>query len=236
MIPVKVQCDCGQRYAFDVEPVHGRVPAPVTCPACGTDGTSAANAVLAQILSAQAIAAPAGGARLSAPTPVAVSIAPSTPPASSIAQAPASRPAQPPPLPSVRKTKRGRDGWSTEESSFNKLGTYITVGPSLLAALVAWGIFGIDVPTNILCVVVGVCGLIGGAINIAGRGPLLAGAFIGLVLALGGYGAVYWWVHDRQRAYKFELAIAFAVGAAPGFLLQFLLQHMLRKRAPQHKT
>jgi hypothetical protein len=48
MVPVTIQCGCGQRYAFDVEPVDGRMPSAVTCPSCGADGTGAANAALAQ--------------------------------------------------------------------------------------------------------------------------------------------------------------------------------------------
>jgi hypothetical protein len=35
MTPIKIQCGCGQRYAFDVEPVHGRMPSPVARPVCG---------------------------------------------------------------------------------------------------------------------------------------------------------------------------------------------------------
>jgi hypothetical protein len=47
MIPVKIQCGCGQRYAFDVEPFCGRMPFTVACPVCGADGTGAANEVIA---------------------------------------------------------------------------------------------------------------------------------------------------------------------------------------------
>jgi hypothetical protein len=47
MIPIKIQCGCGQRYAFDIEPFCGRMPFPVACPVCGADGTSAANEVIA---------------------------------------------------------------------------------------------------------------------------------------------------------------------------------------------
>ena len=50
MIPIKIQCECGQRYAFDAEPVAGRLAATVNCPVCGADGTGAANAVIAQTL------------------------------------------------------------------------------------------------------------------------------------------------------------------------------------------
>lgn len=50
MIPVKIQCGCGQKYAFEVEPVNGQMAATVACPVCGMDGTAAANQVLAQTL------------------------------------------------------------------------------------------------------------------------------------------------------------------------------------------
>ncbi len=93
------------------------------------------------------------------------------------------------------------------------------------------GMFGIQIPPATLAVVVGICGLVGGAINIAGRGPLIAGAFVGLVMALGGYMAVYWWIEGKESVRKFTVAIALIAGAIPGFLLQYLLQLMLRKRA-----
>ena len=65
--------------------------------------------------------------------------------------------------------------------------------PSIFAALATWGLFGIEIPVMILCIIVGVCGLVGGVINLLGRGPVWAGALIGLLMALGGYGAVSWW-------------------------------------------
>jgi len=70
MVPVKVECDCGQHYAFDVEPVNGRMPTTIGCPGCGADGTDAANHSIAQTLSAAA-PAPATIAYALAPTPVA---------------------------------------------------------------------------------------------------------------------------------------------------------------------
>lgn len=54
MIPVKVQCECGQKYSFEVEPVNGLMPSLVTCPSCGVDGTVAANAIIAQQLAIKA--------------------------------------------------------------------------------------------------------------------------------------------------------------------------------------
>ena len=50
MIPVKIQCSCGQRYAFEVEPVCGRMSSLVCCPVCGCDGTSVANEIIAYSL------------------------------------------------------------------------------------------------------------------------------------------------------------------------------------------
>ena len=59
MIPIKIQCGCGQKYGFDVEPVQGRLPSPVACPSCGADGTTAANEIIAQSAPLAAAAAPA---------------------------------------------------------------------------------------------------------------------------------------------------------------------------------
>ena len=66
MMTVKVQCGCGQRYAFDVEPVGGRMPSTIACPVCGADGTGAANEIIAQSLPPPP-PAPVGGIRLARP-------------------------------------------------------------------------------------------------------------------------------------------------------------------------
>jgi len=50
MVPVKIICHCGQKYAFDVQPVNGQMPVSVTCPACGRDGTIAANESIRKML------------------------------------------------------------------------------------------------------------------------------------------------------------------------------------------
>jgi len=83
---LKVACDCGQKYAFDVEPVDGRMPTRVNCPACGTDGTETANDLLVQqfpnqqpSLPVAALARPpaaGGGLRINMPPPAS---APATP-------------------------------------------------------------------------------------------------------------------------------------------------------------
>jgi hypothetical protein len=50
---IKLNCPCGTRFSFDVEPVNGQMPFTVACPTCGADGTPAGNAVLMQTVSAQ---------------------------------------------------------------------------------------------------------------------------------------------------------------------------------------
>jgi len=69
MVSVKIQCPCGQRYAFDVEPVNGIMPSPIACPACGADGTASANdcisrqhSVVAEAVAASSPSAPAATA------------------------------------------------------------------------------------------------------------------------------------------------------------------------------
>jgi hypothetical protein len=49
MVSLKIECGCGQHYAFEVEPVMGRMPGPVTCPACGADGTATANEMISNM-------------------------------------------------------------------------------------------------------------------------------------------------------------------------------------------
>jgi DNA repair exonuclease SbcCD ATPase subunit len=50
LIPIKIVCHCGQKYAFDVQPVNGRMPVAVNCPVCGRDGTIAANESIRKML------------------------------------------------------------------------------------------------------------------------------------------------------------------------------------------
>ncbi|MEP6663188.1 MAG: hypothetical protein ABJC04_05930 [Verrucomicrobiota bacterium] len=65
---LKLLCDCGQKYAFDVEPVNGQMPFVVNCPSCGIDGTGEANQMLTQAApSASSSFKPANGLRLNAP-------------------------------------------------------------------------------------------------------------------------------------------------------------------------
>src|SRR6185295_19804362 len=66
MMEVKIQCDCGSKFKFDVEPVNGMMPGPVHCPTCNADATVAANVVISQNRQAALTAPvpPTGGIRL----------------------------------------------------------------------------------------------------------------------------------------------------------------------------
>src|SRR3954468_12703041 len=77
---IKVLCPCGAKFRFEVEPVRGRMPAPVQCPTCGADATELANVAIAQQIAA-------------APPPVAIIAAPIQAPTASV---------PPPPVPTAR--------------------------------------------------------------------------------------------------------------------------------------
>lgn len=65
---VKILCDCGTKFAFDIEPVHGQMPAPVFCPACATDRTAQANQVIAEHTATQPAPQPAATVVAAAPS------------------------------------------------------------------------------------------------------------------------------------------------------------------------
>lgn len=56
---IKIQCSCGTKFSFDVEPVDGKMPAEIFCPKCGADGTDCANQIIQQSSPAEIAAAPA---------------------------------------------------------------------------------------------------------------------------------------------------------------------------------
>ncbi|MEO7298073.1 MAG: PQQ-binding-like beta-propeller repeat protein [Verrucomicrobiota bacterium] len=47
---LKILCDCGTKFSFDVEPVEGRMPVNIACPRCGVDVTNTANTLIEQTL------------------------------------------------------------------------------------------------------------------------------------------------------------------------------------------
>jgi hypothetical protein len=91
MIEIKVQCECGQRYKFDVEPLNGEMPFAVNCPACGADGTPKANEILAQF--------PARPAARVTSSPMRIAVAPVAQPTAAPAAGPVASAVPPPTAP-----------------------------------------------------------------------------------------------------------------------------------------
>jgi hypothetical protein len=129
---VKIYCPCGSKFKFDVEPVNGRLPVPVSCPACGVDATAQANEIIAASLASSLPSQPVmasppadapAGLRLNRPAPGASGAPPAFP------TAPASRPA--PPAFSASKP-------SSSASADKAFGTLKKVGAGLVAAFGAF--------------------------------------------------------------------------------------------------
>jgi hypothetical protein len=131
---LKVVCQCGQKYKFDVEPVGGRMPFTVNCPACNVDGTPAANALIAgQHVAAPPImpplpsAAVSGGLKInrSSPEPdTAVAILP---------MAPENSGSRPPPISGMRPATPEKKSKPKVEGEFSR-------GRGILGAVLGAGV------------------------------------------------------------------------------------------------
>ena len=77
---IKIQCSCGSRYKFDVEPVNGQAPTALECPNCHVSWTEHVNTMIAQ---SQAAAVAPMMASVSHAPAIGATIAPAavTPPA-----------------------------------------------------------------------------------------------------------------------------------------------------------
>jgi hypothetical protein len=100
---------------------------------------------------------------------------------------------------------------------------------SIGAAFFCSGFLGVEVGLLIPGIIVAVAGLVGGWINIMGRGPAWAGMLVGIVFALGSFGAAAFWMAGKHSVRKYELVIACVIGGVPAMGLQWALQKMLMK-------
>ena len=89
---LKVVCNCGQKFAFDVEPVNGRMPLRINCPECGADRTDFANEVIRQQFGAAAIPIIIAPAPMPISQPMRVAMPASAAPAATPAVAAAAAP------------------------------------------------------------------------------------------------------------------------------------------------
>jgi outer membrane protein assembly factor BamB len=119
---VKVQCPCGAKYTFEVEPVDGRMPFTVNCPTCQADGTEAANQLIAEALATEGNIQPKLRVHLANPAPAAAVPVP-------FPRAPAPR------VNTMQRLQKERHQW--------RVAGWLVIGAVLLAAafLGAWGWF-----------------------------------------------------------------------------------------------
>jgi hypothetical protein len=158
---LKVVCNCGQKYKFDIEPVDGRMPTTVNCPVCGLDGTATANSILAQKFSnppppiCVAIAAPPDDATAPSSPPGIVAAAPAgglrinrdTPPPIASTASPSPLPAAPLPITAVRSPVLGAAQKSKTPGEYSLglgiLGAVLgaALGAGLMYAFFLWAEF-----------------------------------------------------------------------------------------------
>ena len=124
------------------------------------------------------------------------------------------------------------DGWDSPDNQVNQIGTFVIVIPAMLAALLAWGVFG-EVSTTALCVLVAVTSAVGGAMNAVGKGSPLVGVLIGLLLGFGGFAAVLLWIRGRESVSMIEVGVAFLVGVVPAFVLLHFVKRASRGSATE---
>ncbi|HEV2327580.1 MAG TPA: hypothetical protein VGY56_02190 [Verrucomicrobiae bacterium] len=158
---LKVVCDCGQKYKFDVEPAEGRMPFAVNCPACGIDGTTAANQLLAQhfalvptapVTAAELATPAAGGLRINRPAPAAAA-----PPLFANSAAPAPHPGVAP-LSGIKPLTKAPKAAPKEFSmGLGVLGAFLgsAVGGALIYGFYLWAQFRMPLTGTIIGVLSG---------------------------------------------------------------------------------
>jgi len=147
---IKIQCACGAKYSFEVQPAEGRMPFAVNCPACQADGTEAANQMIAETqANAEAAAQPKLRVHLAAPAPEAD---------------------MPPPIPRAAERRAQTMQRLRQEREQWRLTGWIVWGVVLLilAGLGAWGWFAF----------VGSKPRLEYAVKVPGSGPSLRAQFL----------------------------------------------------------
>lgn len=151
---IKIQCDCGQKFKFDAEPVDGRMPWEVNCPVCGASGTDKANGIIAQAAPTTAfVDEPPAAAQFSSPIAAAETVPTGEAPKPRLtirhhAPAPATTPAAPqPPVPRPMPM-RAAPAVRSEAPSTNTMFFRGVLG-AFIGALVGMGVwFGLVIATG----------------------------------------------------------------------------------------
>ncbi len=203
---LKVVCDCGQKYKFDVEPVNGRMPMTVNCPVCGVDGTGTANNLLSQMFThpppPPIAIAPAGGLRINRPAP-----------APAVVDAPPPIPSAPMPISAVRSpATAARPKTKTEGEYSLMLGV---LGAILGAALGAGLMYGFFMLADFRFPLMGTCigALSGLGARLLAKGTdMTLGAIAGVIALVSTAGTLYLMFGDL--AGMFILSMIVSVGFA----------------------
>lgn len=183
---IKIHCSCGTKYKFEADPVESRLPAPVACPACGLDGTEAANEYIRQAVAT----VPKVRVKVAVPASAAVPAPPATPipPAASENPLPeagavaAPRTGIPPMAPAAGQGKKR--GYGEPNLA---LGTAGAVGAAILGMIV-WYLIIVGTNTEFGILAWGVGAFIGFGCRVLGAGysqklGIIAGvcAFVAIV-------------------------------------------------------
>lgn len=221
---LKVVCNCGQKFKFDVEPVNGQMPFTVNCPVCNTDATNLANSVLAQKLAAdqpmpapETAASPAliapvsGGLRIAKPPPQA------EPPAGINSSSAATPENAPPPIGAVRPFAVAAAANPPKKTSFGMglLGGFIGALVGSIIYLLIFKFTGL----HLKLLAIGVGALAGWFAEFLGKGDgsKELGGITAVFVIAGIVGAQYfvalgWWHKaDQDRLHEAQSAYANAV-------------------------
>ncbi len=155
---IKILCQCGAKYKFDVEPINGQLPAPVQCPVCHADGTSAANALIAEKLAALPRAVP-----VPVPTPAVVVASSIRLGAAAPVESPVPMPQAPPAISPPKKRQKEYTGPSNMRG-------IIGAAVAGLVGMILWAVLIIATNREIGWVAWGVGGLVGFGAKTFGKG------------------------------------------------------------------
>ncbi len=205
---LKVLCDCGQKFKFDVEPANGRMPFRVNCPVCNADATGLANAAIAEKMAQSPLspAPEAAGPPAAPPPPIApvsggLRIARSAPEI----QLAMAAPAAPPPIGAARPFAVQAAANPPRPTSFGKglLGGLIGALVGSIIYLLIFKYTGL----HFKLLAIGVGGLAGWFAEFLGKGEgsKELGCITAVFVIAGIIGAQYfvalgWWDKQKQEA------------------------------------
>ena len=218
---LKVVCNCGQKYIFEVEPESGRMPVKVACPSCGADGTASADEALSGLFPNPqppipvAAAVPAQPAPVTPPAPpplgapagLRINRVPAAEPSPQLAIADAPRAAAP-----LRPVASPAGVANANTGAGYSLGLGV-LGAFLGAAVGAGLMYGFFALTDFRFPLMGTCiGLLTGlGARLLARGTdMTLGAIAGAIALLATGGALYFMFGDVAATFIISMIVSVA--------------------------